>query len=640
MPHDELTTSVPPQKFTGMFKLATTLVAAFVLVCWPALATHASLRQDLTPGASVVIKIFEGQTPLTARVVQVSPAEIDSDQEDIAASLLSLRCQIDRVDAVSSSIWIFGKRTVVDKATRVPSSINSLNDLQRGQWIKIKVDTVGAGQWHAQRIEVNGIEKQTKINGVMERVWPDSLALAGLVIRLRENTRVEDHTRTPSERLFSDVVFPEDPREPAPWLNAGWFWSRGKIGVNQRIENDYSIGDSTGDRYRESEPHARMEFVARGPVGLSGFLKLRSRNCFVLENAPLRRRPRETAIHLYEGYVLWRDIAGLPLAAQVGRQDFDEYREWLFDAQLDAIRGYFYPLNPMVAEAAYINSLDDSPDNKYRTLRDYLIHLHGRPFPSTELGAYRLWRTDTDIRGREPIWTGLRWRGSYLGVHPWADIAWLRGWDKGRRFRASAYDIGATVSRPLWSRRVSFTIANARATGNDQNPKITGIDEEFRQTGYEDNTGLYDGVTSFQYYGEVFDPELANLDIFTLGGGIAFSPAASVDIVYHRYHQVEHSDAVLRDLESSDLTLHDYGGRGIDPDNGRPIRQLFFYRRVGWELDVIIGLVRVFGVVDVKWVTGYFMPQDALSPPFWEQLSFKPRKHSAFLNQISLEYRF
>lgn len=86
--------------------------------------------------------------------------------------------------------------------------------------------------------------------------------------------------------------------------------------------------------------------------------------------------------------------------------------------------------------------------------------------------------------------------------------------------------------------------------------------------------------------------------------------------------------------------MYDYSGRGTDPDNGRPVEELFPYKRVGWELDVIVGLARVFGALDIKWVTGFFVPEDALSPPFWEQLPFRPRKRTAYLNQLSLEYRF
>lgn len=595
---------------------------------------------DLAVGIAVSVKPFEDVVPLTARVVQTTREAGVEDQQSGAGTIVTIRGQIGAVDKEKSSFSIAGRSVAVDGSTRAPAQMQSVSDLEGGQWIKVKIDTLESGEWHAERIEISGIEKRTKIEGTISRIWPDSMSIGGLTIRMPANVRVEDHALTPSERLFSELVTPRDPSQPVPWLVTDRLWSRGKIGVNQRIENDFSIGDSAADHYRESQPHVRLEFVGRGPAGTSAFLKMRSRNTFVLENAPLRRRPREAGIQLYEGYFLWRDVAGAPVALQVGRQDFDEYREWMFDAQLDAVRAYVYPLYPIVGEFAYINSLDNAADNKFRTVEDYLIHIHGRPVPSTELAVYRLWRTDRDARGREPIWTGVRWRGHYLGAKPWVDLAWLRGWDKGRRFEASAYDVGATLTKKLGSRRVSMTISSARGTGNDDNPKATGVDHQFRQTGYEDNTGIYNGVVSLQYYGEIFDPELANLDILTVGSGLSLSSAASLDVVYHRYRQTENATTVVRDLEATDLTLYDYGGRGIDPGNGRPVREMFFYPKVGWEIDVVLGLIRMFGIVDLKWVTGFFVPGDALSDPFWEQLPFKPRKRTAFLNQLNLEYRF
>ncbi len=597
------------------------------------------LRQDLTAGQHVTIKPFEDRTPVTARVIQVSRPSVAAAAEPIPSFVLALRSRVEAIDTSLSQLVVIGRTVVVDGRTRAPVSITGVSDLIQGQWIELNIDTLANGQWHAQRIETKNVESRSKIEGVITLNWGDSVSMNGLIVRIPDNVRIDYGVLTSSERLFSDLITPQDPEQPTPWLSRDWLWSRGKIGISQRIENDFSVGDSAADHYREAEPALRLDLTARGPVGVSAFLKLRSRNTFVLENAPLRKRPHEHAVDFYEGYLLWRDILTLPIAVQVGRQDFDEYREWIFDDQLDAIRAYAYPFYPITVEAAYINSLDDSPSNKFRTLTDYLLHVHGRLVPSTELGFYRLWRTDKDIRGQEPIWTGVRWRGSYSSVRPWADLAWLSGWDKGHRFEASAYDIGVTLIKLLGTRRVSFTASTARASGNDDDPKVTGVDQQFRQTGYEDNTGTFGGATSFQYYGEVFDPELSNLDILTLGAGVALSPSSSIDVVYHRYHQTEHSRGVAsRDLEGTDLTLFDFGGRGTD--KGRPVKWLEPYKKVGQELDVVVGLVRVFGFLDIKWVTGFFVPQDALSPPFWEQLPFKPKKRTAYLNQLTVEYRF
>jgi hypothetical protein len=216
-------------------------------------------------------------------------------------------------------------------------------------------------------------------------------------------------------------------------------------------------------------------------------------------------------------------------------------------------------------------------------------------------------------------------------------LSWLDGWDKGRRFDALAADYGATLTGAAGLLSLSLTCASAHGSSNHANPHVTGIDQEFRQTGYEDNTGMFDGVATFQYYGELFDPELANLDILTIGAGLRIRTRASIDAVYHRYRQPLYDGAALRDLEGTDLTLFDLGGRGIDPGNGRPARTFFPYRDVGNEIDIIIGLARWMDRINAKWVMAWFHPDDALFPPFWSQLPFKPKRQTAFLNQLSIE---
>ena len=579
--------------------------------------------------------------------IQADQITIDSGVTvaDRAAEEIVLRGQIEFVDEDASEIGILGQRIVVNARTRVPSTIAQVGDLRQGQWVKVTARAQADGSWQAERIRTDESHERAKIEGLIADRWPqsgrpDSISLSNLVILVYGNTRINDHRLANSERLFRDMLEPRDPDDPAPWLARTHYWSRGKAGVIQRFENEYTIGDSASDHYREAEPFLKMEFAALGPAGLSAFLKLRARAESVLNDAPLRHRNREPVITLYEGFALWRDIAALPIALQVGRQDFEDNREWLFDDQLDAVRWYAYPLYPVTAEFAYVNSLDDSQDNKFRTNHDYLILVHGSVLGSDEVSLYRFWRTDHGTRGREPVWTGLHYHGNGSLFSPWLDAAWLRGWDKGRRFRANAIDLGATITIPVRAIEWSLTAGYAHGSGNTQNPKVTGINEQFEQTGYEDNTGQFNGVTSFQYYGEVFDPELANLDILTLGFGVRPRENISIDMIFHRYQQAEYSEDVRRELVATDLTVFDLGGRGIDPANGRPVADLFPYRDVGTGVDAVLGINRVFGVLDIKYVLGFFSPGDALSPPFWSELPFKPEKRTAVLSRLGAEWRF
>ena len=108
----------------------------------------------------------------------------------------------------------------------------------------------------------------------------------------------------------------------------------------------------------------------------------------------------------------------------------------------------------------------------------------------------------------------------------------------------------------------------------------------------DDNSGKFGGVTSFNYYGEVLDPELSNLGIFTLGGGIRPIKRVSIDLIYHYYRQHYADD----DINGSNLKI-DPGGDSKD---------------VGHALDLVMGY-RAIENLDVEMVLGTFIPGQAFS---------------------------
>jgi alginate production protein len=81
---------------------------------------------------------------------------------------------------------------------------------------------------------------------------------------------------------------------------------------------------------------------------------------------------------------------------------------------------------------------------------------------------------------------------------------------------------------------------------------------------------LFDGVNYFHYYGELLQPELSNMQIWTTAVGFRFWQSSSVEFVYHLYHQV-HPAAFLRNARID-----------ADPTGKR--------RAIGQEWDVVVGL--------------------------------------------------
>ena len=132
-----------------------------------------------------------------------------------------------------------------------------------------------------------------------------------------------------------------------------------------------------------------------------------------------------------------------------------------------------------------------------------------------------LYRDDRDESEADLTWVGVRSVGELLDdLEYWVEAAAVRGADGRRDVRGHGFDTGATWAFEDVAMEPSVTLAFARGSG-DRNRR-DGVDRDFRQTGLQDNTARFNGVTSFAYYGETLDPELSNLNVFTIGVGLHF----------------------------------------------------------------------------------------------------------------------
>jgi alginate production protein len=155
-----------------------------------------------------------------------------------------------------------------------------------------------------------------------------------------------------------------------------------------------------------------------------------------------------------------------------------------------------------------------------------------------------------------------------------------------------------------------LTLGQAAGTG-DGHPS-GGVDRNFRQSGLQGNEGDFNGATDFKYYGELFDPELSNLSIFTTGVGINPTKTSSIDLVYHSYRQEKASDSL------SDA------GIDINPD-GRS-------KKLGSETDLIIGYVNEDRPLsfEMALILGYFIPGKA----------FPSSSENSFLTKLVAQIEF
>jgi alginate production protein len=333
---------------------------------------------------------------------------------------------------------------------------------------------------------------------------------------------------------------------------------------------------------------------------------------YALLNARATQRWREdqhdgdstdSNFQISEAYGYWRDALGSGWDIQAGRQDFDEKREWLYDENLDALR---------VIRSAPAWRLELSAATKFTDGNDRDEH-------STDLIAYlsnnsrrkhaALYLIDRIDQRQAHEWLthlGARMYGDWLPQQEsWLEFAGLVGETGGEDVGALGWDLGTT-----WSPEASWAPALTAgwAWGSGDRDPASGNNGTFRQTGWHDNNDKWSGVTSFRYYGELIDPELANLSIATLGVGKRIARDHSVDLVWHRYDQVEPAPLLVQsDLRSKP--------NGVD-------------RYLGWEADIVFGTRAIKNSL-LEVVLGWFDPGDAF-----------PGGDSAWLGRVQLRCRF
>lgn len=299
---------------------------------------------------------------------------------------------------------------------------------------------------------------------------------------------------------------------------------------------------------------------------------------------------------------------------QVGRQRFIDSRRWLFNDNMDAIRlGYQYERWSLELSVSQLNLVQRNmfrreAEEVEETSVNYYAYADYKFGKRNHIGLFALYQ-DQQRRGTaQPFYFGLQSGGRlFKGWNYWLQTAVVRGSDGGTRIRGEAIDVGLThVFDGAW--KPSLTVGYAYGTG-DRN-LADDSDTSFRQTGFQGNADKFNGVARFKYYGEVLDPRLTNLMIFTGGVGIKPLEKTSVDIVYHYYLQ----DYASTRIRGSDLDT--------DPSG--------LSKHVGSEVDLIAGYQGI-PHLQTKFVLGYFFPGSAF---------LETARDGALLASVLFRYNF
>jgi len=555
------------------------------------------LWNPATAAGSALGKLRKGEA------VEVSGRWSSGDQIFVATKMAKLpqgrrpsaRGTIDTLDQSATRFRLFGRDIQVDKTTIFAADSGAtqgrFDDLVAGMRVDVDADPGPTATWRATKVVWRGLKASDKVKGTITSVGPlagsaQTIQISGLDVRVTEGTDLE--TDYLMEELLG-TLFSDEGDANVPNVRLGRLRLAGYGRVSTYSDDGYSLSGVDDDSlFAQSALALQAAGDWAGSFQTLVDARLENERYWGGElNYP------DPKLELLQGYGILRMRRERGAALVVGKQRIRDQREWLFDEYLDAVRLYLTVTRPLVLEASYLPSVFPRPGETFDTWNDLLLRARFIPDSRNEANAYWLMRRDSSPRRRQPIYLGLSLSGRPSPrLRGWLEAAALRGEDKGRPQRAYALDFGTTFTT-TGRVRPALTLAYAFGSGEE---KLSGdpFSQEFRQTGYEDNSGRFGGISSFQYYGEVLDPELSNLEVMTAAAGVRFGYSVSVDVVAHAYHQQIPDD----DLRSA-LRLE--GG-----PNGKS-------RDLGREVDLILGVSNILRCASASYGFGLFDPGRAFA---------------------------
>lgn len=291
---------------------------------------------------------------------------------------------------------------------------------------------------------------------------------------------------------------------------------------------------------------------------------------------------------------------------RLGRQNIDDLMNSAVDETLDGLRITLeketLQLDLSFTRQNWIEaSTEDRDDEIYNALAQFTYRPHGK----TAWMPYLLFRDQRALNPgdatAENIWFGLQgvvrpseqWRYWFSAASRDGDET-----DDDEQESLGGFAVNLGVN---WYQNGRFkpvySLGFAHASG------------EYRQSGLHSNDFRPHGKNQFRYLGEALDPELANLQILTIGVGMQLAKQWRADAALHSYRQVKLED----NIRGSDLEF--------DPDGQN--------KDIGTGLDVVLSY-KPLKQLDLLGTAGVFEPGSA----------FADTQSTAWLARLEIEYEF
>jgi alginate production protein len=378
----------------------------------------------------------------------------------------------------------------------------------------------------------------------------------------------------------------------------------GELEAAAQFDEDFDLDEVEKDRRVRALPELKLEarYTPVQSVVLFAQAKAYLESDLIDEGGS---RGHQSGWSLDQAWVMFPNFGRTGTALQIGRQKFQDRREWWWDEDMEAVRLHFGNDRTSgfvaVAERMWSGDKADPLNVSERKIRHLMATVAHEVAPRQELEFYFLHSADhsgvptpgmqfkeddVDDVDAKLAWLGVRYRARHklpgLGkVHVLADVATMDGQKRETRFievnntfvsgstareklRGWAFDTWASWELPL-SIEPYFTLGYAWASGGSAGGR--GFKGDYRQTGLHGNNGKYRGMSRFRYYGEALRPELTNLQVLTASFGAPLGKHLWLETAYHRYQQVHARD----DLPGARLDINPLGTS----------------RKLGAELDLV-----------------------------------------------------
>jgi|CXWL01.1.fsa_nt_gi hypothetical protein len=543
-----------------------------------------------------------------------------------------------------------------------PFTINWSNDtqfdhitpdqLKVGMTLKVSGTLAGLNRFIPRRI---GLESSPYA--------PDSLQVTGLSSPSIERQDGEHaftvlnipvHTTQNGYNIFKSLIRRQDVRRPDDQFKFNLLGKPVTIGgeydLNPAFRDDFDLKRNEQDGSVRLGQELKLEAFYPISNFTAVFLSFKgiTGSRFNLDSDSTNRTTVELARD--ETWILFDRIGGTGFGLQFGSQNVSETREWWWDKDMDALRLYYNhgPVHfelmggKQIGGESTLQSIDPEHDEVYRVMG--LASWMWRSKQRLEFFFLKQWdRSSRDTPGRDiqkvnrdnydddMAWFGARAIGElglddYGTLNYWVDVAGVHGDETVYKYQSIdnpsltkvddkvnqntvngwAFDIGAFWTLPV-KYEPTFTLSYARASG-DSDPNHGG-NSTFRQTGINRNKWRFNGVNRFRIYGELLRPELSNLGIFTTALGVRMLKNSSIELVYHKYDQVE----AIGNLRDANINATP---NGINKD-------------IGQELDLVMNF-REWKRLEIGVTAAVFDPGKA----------FDDKKDLAYSMSLDVNYNF